>query len=280
VLVALLGLDIYVHVAFSDQPLLGVLTKVAVAVLGIATVSWWVLRATRDDTHLPRGDFLRRYCVLCVLVVAINTTWHYFRAWLPLFLETNHNYSKKETGWFILAYYIVTDVGCLTAGFVTLLLTRRGLSVHWSRVIIFGACALLTTLSVVVAFLPAGPVLLGLLLVIGFAALGLFPNYYSFSQELTVQYQGKVTGALGCTCWLSMSLLHELAGDSIKRTGSYSQGMALAGLMPLLGVIVMLLFWGKTQPRSEVPEEPPAAQDPVEEHIQAPIADEVQASAG
>src|SRR5262249_60457463 len=127
------------------------------------------------------------------------------------------------------------------------------------------------TLSTVIAVLPAGPLLLVLLLVIGFAALGMFPNYYSFSQEITVQYQGKVTGALGCTCWLSMSLLHELAGDLIQRTGSYSLGVAVAGPLPLLGPFALLGFWGQTPGGVEEEEEPPTS--PAAEggeHSQAP----------
>src|SRR5262249_46317452 len=108
---------------------------------------------------------------------------------------------------------------------------------------------LLTTLSVAAALLPTGPLLLGALLLIGFGALGLFPIYYSFSQDLTVRHQGKVTGALGCINWLAMALLHELVGDSINRTGSYSLGMALAGLAPLLGFGVLLVFWGDISTR-------------------------------
>jgi ACS family hexuronate transporter-like MFS transporter len=101
-------------------------------------------------------------------------------------------------------------------------------------------------MSVVAAILPAGLLLLGVFLVIGFAALGIFPNYYSFSQELTVRHQGKLTGALGCICWLAMSLLHEVVGDSIVRTGSYTTGVAVAGLAPLLAVAALVFFWGKT----------------------------------
>jgi ACS family hexuronate transporter-like MFS transporter len=259
---------------------LPVITKVAVTLLGVAAVFLWLFRSTTDENRLPRGDFIRRFCILAVLVVVINVTWHYFRAWLPLFLQTKRGYSREATEWFSIAYYVVTDIGTLTAGFVTLLLARR-FSVHRSRLLVFGTCALITTLSVVVALLPPGPLLLVLLLLIGFAALGLFPNYYSFSQEITIQHQGKVTGALGCTCWLSMSLLHVLVGDRIERTGSYVQSMSLAGLMPLLGLVVLLLFWGKTQPRSEVVEgpEPPTAPDdkPIEEHIHA-FPDKIQAA--
>src|SRR5262249_1700502 len=161
-LIVLLGLDIAVHVYYSHDPLLCVLTKIAVTVIGIGCVFVWLIHATRDDTRLPRGVFVQRFLVLAVMVTTINLTWHYFRAWLPLFLETRHNSSATETRWFILAYYVVTDIGTLTAGFVTLQLARGGMSVHWSRLTVFTTCALLTTLSVVVAYLPSGPLLLGL----------------------------------------------------------------------------------------------------------------------
>src|SRR5262249_37433281 len=228
----------------------------------------WLRGATRDDTTLPRRDFFRRFWVLVVLVSTINITWHYLRAWLPLFLQKQHGYSPTETNWFFLVYYVATDVGTLSAGFAALYLARRGLPVHRSRVIVFLVCPLLTTLSLVVAVLPAGPLLLGVLLIIGFGALGLFPNYYSFSQEITVRHQGKVTGSLGCINWLVMALLHEAAGDSIKRTESYAEGLALAGVAPLVGLAVLLLFWGRT-PHKEPEPTPVTLPMPPDERIQA-----------
>ena len=190
-------------------------------------------------------DFVRRFWVLVVLVVSVNVAWHYFRAWLPLFLQKGHRYDEATTSWFTMAYYISTDAGSLSAGAAALYLARRGLTVHASRVRVFAACAALTALSVVVAFLGRGPLLLGLLLVIGFASLGLFPIYYSFSQELTTRHQGKLTGSLGCICWLSMYVLHALAGESVKESNSYSLGVALAGLAPVVGLVVLVGFWGR-----------------------------------
>src|SRR6185312_16319230 len=170
--------------------------------------------------------------------------------WLPLFLQNQHGYSLQDFGWFSMAYYLATDAGCLTAGFVTLQLARGGLPVHTSRLLVFSAGAVVTTLSLVAAVLPAGWPLLAVLLVIGFASLGLFPNYYSFTQELSERHQGKVTGALGCICWMFMSLLHEVVGDVVQRTGTYSLGVGCAGLLPLLGVAVLVLFWGQTPART------------------------------
>ncbi len=86
---------------------------------------------------------------------------------------------------------------------------------------------------------------MGLLLVIAFASLGLFPIYYSFSQELTTRHQGKLTGALGCINWLAMYLLQAGIGESVKATGSYSMGVALAGLAPLVGVAALVFLWGR-----------------------------------
>jgi ACS family hexuronate transporter-like MFS transporter len=251
-LVLLLGLDVGLQIGGVDDPRVTVPVKLGICALGIAAVARWLFRCTLADGEgekLPRRDFVRRFWVLVVLVVTVNVAWHYFRAWMPLFLQRGLGYDEATTTWFSPAYYVSTDAGSLTAGATSLYLVRRGLAVHTSRLWVFGTCAGLTALSVLVAALGRGPLLLGLLLVIGFAALGLFPIYYSFSQELTTRHQGKVTGALGCICWLSMYALHGVVGEWIKATGSYSTGVALAGLAPLVGLVVLLLLWHRESPR-------------------------------
>ncbi len=124
-----------------------------------------------------------------------------------------------------------------------MLLSRLLLSVHGSRLAVFGCCAGLVSLGAVVPFLPDSLELFAVLLVVGFAALGLFPCYYSLSQELAPRHQGKVSGALGCCSWLAMAPLQEAAGDIVKRTGSYSLGMAATSFAPLVGLAALVLFW-------------------------------------
>jgi ACS family hexuronate transporter-like MFS transporter len=185
----------------------------------------------------------RRFWVLVTLVVSINLTWHFFRAWLPLFLREGRGYPEHVVNYFTSAYYIAADAGCILAGSATLFLARRGFAVHTCRQLVFLAGGLLTMLSVVAALLPPGPLLLGVLLIIAFGALGVFPPYYSFSQELTVRHQGKLTGTLGCTTWMVTALMHPLVGKWLDQTKNYSMVVALAGLCPLAGFAVLMLFW-------------------------------------
>ena len=46
-----------------------------------------------------------------------------------------------------------------------------------------------------------------------------------------------------------MYLLHEVVGESVKATGHYETGVALAGLAPLVGFVVLLTLWGRTPAR-------------------------------
>jgi ACS family hexuronate transporter-like MFS transporter len=185
----------------------------------------------------------RRFWVLVTLVVTINLTWHFFRAWLPLFLREGRHYEEHVVNYFTSAYYVAADAGCILAGYGTLYLARRGFAVHTCRQLVFLGGCLLTMLSVVAAFLPPGPLLLGLLLVIAFGALGVFPPYYSFSQELTVRHQGKVTGTLGCTTWVVTAIMHPLVGKWLDETKNYSAVVAVAGLCPLVGFTMLMVFW-------------------------------------
>lgn len=240
----------------------------AIGVMGLVWVAVWLAYVRPQDLALPPrqaqapgkwfdGDRpsslqVRRFIVLIVLVISINITWHFFRAWMSLFLQNARGYTEKEATLFLSAYNIAADVGTLSAGALTLVLIRKGIAIHRSRLLVFFLYALLAALSLLAAFQPKGPFLLVLLLIIGFGSLGLFPVYYSFSQELTTRHQGKVTGTLGCINWIAIALLQGGVGVYVKQTKSYQLGVALAGLAPLFGLMVALLLWGPTEPTRDV----------------------------
>jgi len=239
-----------------------------IGVMGVAwSVAWLTLvrggdlaRPEADAPGAPeittstRGAFLRRFLVLAAVVIAINCCWQFYRAWLPKMLREQHHYSRGFVNYFTSAFYIATDVGCLAAGLAVKWLSSRGRSVHSARLRIFLVCGAATASGVVVAVLPAGPIMLATLLVIGAGALGLFPIYYSLTQELSARHQGKVVGFLGCIAWLSTAFMHGQLGRWVDRSGSYTPALILAGLLPMVAWLALLLFWNRFPAKTPGPD--------------------------
>lgn len=217
----------------------------------VAGPSTLQVSATPDEASYWSVVFSRRFLVLLVVVVAINACWHVFRVWLPKFLIQGRGYEEKTALYFTSLYYVATDVGCLSAGAASIWLHRRGLSVRVSRTLVFTICAGMTALSALVSYLPAGWPLILLLLMIGFGSLGQFPCYYSFSQQLSVRHQGKISGLLGTFAWAVSAPIHKFFGRLIDQTGKFDTGLTIAGWAPLFAALVLWLFWKDTVAESK-----------------------------
>ena len=83
-----------------------------------------------------------------------------------------------------------------------------------------------------------------------FGALGVFGPYYSFTQDLTVKHQGKVTGLLGFLNWMAMAPLRVFEGRMADYFDNYNVGLVIAGCTPIIGLVTLLFFW-PTQTRGE-----------------------------
>lgn len=192
----------------------------------------------------------KRYWALLASAIAINITWHGYRAWLPLYLQRERGYSREEMSQFTTLYYLVADVGSWTIGLLTLLVCRRGVGVHPARLLAYLSCALLTLVTVAVPFLPNGWVLPAGLLVVAFGALGLFPTYFALTQEVSARHQGKVTGTLGASAHISLAVIYPVEGWVCDVTGSYEWVLGGIGVFPLLAFGVMYALW-PPRPRPE-----------------------------
>ncbi len=184
-----------------------------------------------------------RFWALVPVVISLNITWQLIRAWLPLFLQDGRGAPEQQALFFNSAYYFAADVGCLAAGAGALWLGRLGFNTHASRVLIYLACGVLTAATVIASQLPLGVPLYAVLLIVAAGSLGLFPCYYSLSQDASLKHMGKTSGLLGALGWLVSSWLQKVFGRVVDETKSFDEGLAIVGLAPLLGILLLLVLW-------------------------------------
>jgi ACS family hexuronate transporter-like MFS transporter len=200
--------------------------------------------------------FSRRMMVIFVVIAGINTTWQILRAWLPKILQEGRGYTESETLYFTSAWYLATDVGCLGAGALAVWLGRGKLSVHAARVIVFAGCGALCASCAITPWLDKGWILLAVLLLAGAGALGVFPLYHAFTQDLSGRHQGKITGIAGVVAWVLPAQAQKFFGVLADRTHSFDQGLMLAAFLPLIAVLPLWLFWENKSDRTITPHQP------------------------
>ncbi|MBY0503962.1 MAG: MFS transporter [Bryobacteraceae bacterium] len=199
----------------------------------------------------------RRFWILAFAVSAINVPWGIFRVWLPLVFQDPHGlgFTEAETlGRVLPGYYIMTDVGCLAAGWATVWMHGRGTSVLNSRRVVFTVCAGLTMLAMLVPGLSRGDLAIPgvparvaatlVMMLVAAGSLGVYPCYYAFVQELSRARLGLVSGMLGFLAWVSGSSLQRPLGAYVDQTGSYDIAF-LIGAWPSIFAAALLWFaWG------------------------------------
>lgn len=254
-------------------------------VVGFAGVAWafaWLLFVRGkwslwDKPPMPGGvadstismvsRFVRdrRFWILLTMVVTINASWQFLRAWMPPFLVEARGYSPVAVSLFSSLYYLVADMGSIASGATALYLSATW-GVVGARKLVFLAGALACLASIPMSMLPPGRLLEASMLLFGFGALGVFPIYYSQSQEFPARWQGRVSGFLGGITWFMVFLFQFAMGAMVSAkkaeflasaaalglspedaaraaaAHAYTLGVALAGVPPLAGFAALMLW--------------------------------------
>jgi ACS family hexuronate transporter-like MFS transporter len=185
-----------------------------------------------------------RMLIVFLVVTCINLTWQILRAWLPQILQEEHGYTEDQSLYFNSVYFMATEVGCIVSGALAAWLGKRYLSVHGARLAVFGVCAAACGgACALVPWLDQGWLLLTAFAVAGAGSLGVFPLYHAFTQDISGEHQGKITGAAGVVAWLASAPIQQLFGRRADVTGSFDEGILLAGILPAVAFFVIWLFW-------------------------------------
>jgi cyanate permease len=87
--------------------------------------------------------------------------------------------------------------------------------------------------------------LLVVLLFSGAGALGVFPIYHAFTQDLSARHQGKITGFAGVVAWVIPAEAQKLFGALADRTHSFNTGLMLAAFLPLIAALPLWWCWSR-----------------------------------
>ncbi len=236
-------------------------TFCSIGIVGFCWIPLWfwmiprgVLQSTTpiDNaiTHEPpvsnRGLLVRRFFALGIVVTTLTVSWQFLRAWLPLYLEDNRKFPPRSMQFCVSGYFIAADIGCILAGaFVRALSIRYGL--HGSRMLGYVLFTCLTASAAVVPFVDSDVSSVALLMIAGAGILGLHPFYYSLTQELPARNLGMLMGCLAAVGWVASSYFQIQIGERIRVEQNYKAGLMIAGLAPIIGLVALLLLWGRTR---------------------------------
>jgi MFS transporter, ACS family, hexuronate transporter len=233
----------------------------AIGVLGLLWVAAWLIFVRSSTIAAPPiaaaakqkvesyWDLWRdrRFYLIILVVVAVNVPWRSFGEWLPKFLQNGKGYSAETTQKYSSVFFIAASVGSFGSGLLALRLVRGGRSLFNSRMVSFGVCAAMTLSTLLIVFLPPGPLFFVCLLLIGCGALGSFTTYFALSQDLSAKHQGKLTGTLGVINSAAMAGLGQFQGWLIDQTG-FRWALGLTGLAPLVALLAVWFFWNRAEP--------------------------------
>jgi MFS transporter, ACS family, hexuronate transporter len=212
------------------------------------------LRSRSPDAAPDPGDAIsfwrvissRRMLVIFGVIACINTTWQIMRAWLPKFLEEGRGWSESHALYFNSAWFVATDIGCLGAGVLAVWLARRGMGVTRSRLIVFSGCGMLCAAFALAPWLDGGAPLMIVLMIAGAGALGLFPIYHAFTQDISGARQGRITGIASVAAWILPSFAQRGFGWLADRTGSFNTGLVLAAFLPMVAAAILVIGWSES----------------------------------
>ena len=235
----------------------------SIGIVGLLWIPAWFALVTGRDLSTPKvdsGDILesnrmsgsasqqlsnliQRLIVLAIIIATLNVSWQFLRAWLALFLQDHHKYSKEATRGLMSGYFIAADVGCILSGVLVKRLVSAGWQVHRSRLLGYFIFSLLTACGALVPYAGDGWVMILLLFTTGAGILGLHPYYYALTQEISHKYMGTFSGFLAAGGWIVSATSSIYIGRQIEASKSYEIGLLMVGLAPMIGFGVLFFLW-------------------------------------
>lgn len=226
-------LKIYRHP--SEHPKINAAEKALIAenaaTESAPAVSWFKLLGKKETWAYG----LAKFCT--------DPIWWFYLFWLPGFLQTKYGLDLKTFGPPLVAIYLISDIGSVTAGWVSSTLIKRGVSVNWARKLtLLGYSLLILPIWLVVGMSD----LWGAVLLIGLATAGhqgFSANIMTVPSDLFPKAAvGSVIGIGGMIGGIGGIVFSTFIGKHLDATGNYDALFIIAGSAYLVAMTILHLI--------------------------------------
>lgn len=185
---------------------------------------------------------LRTFWIALAVSLAVNFCWHFYRTWLPRFLDVDLKMSSSQIQWVLAGFFVAADLGSLSSGYLARRLTYHGLSVERSRKLVMLGAAFLCLLSAPAALSNEPIVALPLIFLVSMGSMAGFPLLFALGQEISPRHTSLCVGIGGSLAWIVIAVLHPPIGLLVDRIGTFAPALICVGFIPLFGAGIGLLW--------------------------------------
>ena len=185
---------------------------------------------------------LRTFWIGMAVSLAVNLCWHFYRTWLPRFLDVDLKLTTGQIQWVLAGFFVAADVGSLGAGYMARWLTYRGYSVERSRKMVLLGAALLCLHSVPAALCNDPWIALPLIYLVSIGSMAGFPIIFALGQEISPRHTSLCIGVGGSLAWIVIAVLHPPIGHLVDQIGTFTPALIAVGFIPLFGAAAGFLW--------------------------------------
>lgn len=198
------------------------------------------------------GDIVRSraFWGLAIATSFLNPLQYFYTTWIPRYFDKYAGVGfGAELAQRLIIVYLALDVGLWSGGGLIAWLARRW-EVRKARLLVTaigGACMMTVPL---IALAKNLNLITGIISLATFGLGWFMGNYLTFSAEVSRKRTSTAVGLLGGIGSLAGAGFMLLVGGTIERSGSFSLAFLMAGLMPAISFVGILIGTRPTLARS------------------------------
>lgn len=210
--------------------------------------------ASQPDGNPWREILSRRETwLLLISRVLTDPVWYFLLFWFPKYLNDSRHLSLADTGRIAWLVYLAADLGCLSAGYFSGILIRKGMAPASSRVRMLTVSALMMPLSPLVAYAPTAIVAVFVASIAAYAHLCWQTSVSTLILDLyPKRLMGTVFGLVAAGSGFGGMLSTNLVGRVVTQVSYTPIFLVMAILHPLAWLLIRNIAAPRVTPASRL----------------------------